>query len=129
MPQQNSGIGGKKLELKSIKRAAMVISKQSELPKDTATVNFLKGLPSMIKQNGLAQTLLFLKIKQEKIYTLLNAVVLPNKDLLGEALTLQSSKEYIDLQREALEYAAWIKQFALAFEADKPAQQTPGGTI
>jgi CRISPR/Cas system CMR-associated protein Cmr5 small subunit len=118
MPQQQAEIGGVKLELRSVQRAKTVF-KEADLRKlDTKEVNFLKGLPSMIKQNGLGQTAFLLSINHAKFYNLLGKF-LGSGDLLGKIMSDSSTRQYVRMQREAIEYAAWMKQVALAFHKEK----------
>lgn len=114
MPQQNSTIGGSKLEPLSLQRARRVYEKRACLPKDTEGVNFLKGLPSMIVQNGLGPTSLFLMIKRNELYRCLAELLGYNEANFLDTIMKAESEEYIRLQREALEYAGWMKELALA---------------
>ncbi|ODS41414.1 MAG: type III-B CRISPR module-associated protein Cmr5 [Candidatus Altiarchaeales archaeon WOR_SM1_79] len=88
-------------------------------------VGFLKGLPPMIKQNGLGQTIAFIMCKKggyKEILDIYNKVLLPenyNGTLINKILDSEID-EYLYMQNEAIEYAGWMKKFAVAFfEPDK----------
>jgi CRISPR-associated protein Cmr5 len=121
-------------ELRSLQRAKKVLEKRSDLIfKDEKYVNFLKGLPAMIMQNGLGQTAAMLRVKGNKdktftnIYQLLSGFLQehlpPNKDLMQAVVEEEDIAKYLRLQHEALEYAAWMKQFALAFQVSSSDSQ------
>lgn len=100
--------------------------------------NFLKGLPSMIKQNGLGQSIAFLQCKgkdsdkgkaYKEIVNILSRILFASEDnqspdgLIKRIVGLEVDK-YLYLQHEAIEYAGWMKKFAVAFykeEKDAPA--------
>ncbi len=114
-------------ELRSVQRAKKVLDKKNDLIfKDEKYVNFLKGLPAMIMQNGLGQTAAMLRVKGQKdimytkMYELLNGFLkenlLPNVDLMEAVIRETNVAAYLRLQNEALEYTGWMKQFALAFQ-------------
>jgi CRISPR/Cas system CMR-associated protein Cmr5 small subunit len=118
-------------ELRSLQRAKKVLAKRSELRfEDEKYVNFLKGLPAMIMQNGLGQTAAMLRVKGNKdqafakIYQLLCGFLLPPNTHLMQAVVEEADiAKYLRLQHEALEYAAWMKQFALAFQVSSSDSQ------
>jgi CRISPR-associated protein Cmr5 len=118
--------GGKKIEpLPSIVKAKKVMELMKPLQLEKETVNFLKGMPSMIMQNGLGQTIAFMickakeKEKENKNYVDILKVL---KALIAEELMAHivglDPKRYIQLQREVIEYAGWMKKFAIAFHAE-----------
>jgi len=120
--------GGKKIEpLPSIVKAKKVMELMKPLQLEKETVNFLKGMPSMIMQNGLGQTIAFMickaKEKEEEkgnknyaeILKVLKALIA--KELMAHIVGLDP-KQYIQLQREVIEYAGWMKKFAIAFHAE-----------
>lgn len=95
--------------------------------------NFLKGLPSMILQNGLIQTLAFIKGKPEKetqyhkLYNIIDEFFreyfqcpdgndLPNVEILDYLVDhLTDIKYYTFYQKGILSFSIWLKRFALAF--------------
>ncbi|NHW22721.1 MAG: type III-B CRISPR module-associated protein Cmr5 [Archaeoglobales archaeon] len=142
IPSQNSSSGGNKRPSRSQRRALEVLSKikaQAEqfTPDDVA---FLKGLPSMIMQNGLGQAIAFMVVKtkdkenerrsggqSKKNYAMINRILCelvglgndPVKALENIVQTTDLSK-YRRYQQEAIEYAAWMKKFAIAFAKEEP---------
>lgn len=119
--------------LPSIEKAKKVMKEMQGLSLKKETVNFLKGLPPMIMQNGLGQTIAFIKSKSkdkddknnndkneyEKILKMFNALFGENnKDLIKEVIFNLTPAEYLRKQREAIEYAGWMKKFALAFNLE-----------
>jgi len=88
------------------------------------TKNFLKGLPSTIRQNGFGPTLAFMQAKKGKggevdygSITKIFATLFEcnnNPELLMEKILKEKTLRYREMQDEAIEYAGWIKQFALA---------------
>ncbi|GAB4544708.1 MAG: hypothetical protein Fur0020_13950 [Thermodesulfovibrionia bacterium] len=118
-----TGDGGTRLKPISIQRGEVVLPLMTKMREKGITEelkNFLKGLPSMIRQNGLGQTIAFLRTKEDKkeIADILANVLMGNgknsKDLINGILN-SDVKRYIIMQREAIEYAGWIKRFAIAF--------------
>ncbi len=97
---------------------------------DTDFKNFLKGLPSMIVQNGLIQTLAFIKGKSEERYKKLYSILdeffrdyfltpegaeLPNSDILEYLVdNLNDIRYYTFYQKGMLSFTIWLKRFALA---------------
>jgi CRISPR-associated protein Cmr5 len=87
---------------------------------DEKLVNFFKGLPPMIMQNGLGQTIAFImsKSNDDKGKNYKNALTIFEK-IFGEGLINRiinaEIKDYIQMQKKAIECAGWIKKFALAF--------------
>ena len=90
---------------------------------------FLKGLPSMIVQEGLLQTLAFLRSKDEKKYhkAVYRAIENYASHFLGNGgefdlinhLISQSFevKKYIYIENRILEFTIWIKRIGLALYA------------
>lgn len=130
MARQAIETGGRILELQSITLARKVLelmkAKNSFQSMETEDVNFLKGLPTMLMQNGLGQTLAFLAMKKdEKVLPVLVELVfshteVPNPSdpkvvmeyVTGDKL---DATHYIKKQQEAMQCAAWMKRFAVAF--------------
>ncbi|MDI6809666.1 MAG: type III-B CRISPR module-associated protein Cmr5 [Candidatus Eisenbacteria bacterium] len=124
MPTEHTDIGGMILPSKSIERARKVLEFRGELTGLNKTdVNFLKGLPAMIMQNGLGQTVAFLKVKSKDsiLCVLCKLLDIEIGDPITAILRLDV-QEYCKKQREAIECAAWMKEFGLAFRP--PAEKT-----
>ncbi|MEW6007108.1 MAG: type III-B CRISPR module-associated protein Cmr5 [bacterium] len=123
---------GKKIEpMPSIEKAKRVMEKMQNLQLKKETVNFLKGLPPMLMQNGLGQTIAFLKTKAKdnadygKILKVFNELFNKN-DLIIYIFKNSTPDDYLQMQKEAIEYAGWIKKIAIAFcqkekKKDEPA--------
>lgn len=117
---------GEKLQPVSIQRGQKVMSLMRDLKPDEKTVNFLKGLPPMIMQNGLGQTVAFMQSRKKERYNQLlkvleKAMLAPGETngLMDKILNAKID-EYLIMQREAIEYAGWMKKFAVAFYKEKP---------
>lgn len=100
----------------SLKRAEKVMKLISEgLPEKELgeTISFLKGLPSMIRQNGIGQTLAFIKIKKhENIFNIFKELIKWDLEKIQEC---DDAYEYNEIQNEAIKCAGLIKEFALAY--------------
>lgn len=92
------------------------------------TKNFLKGLPSTIRQDGFGPTFAFMQAKKEKsgkvdygsvtkIFAILFECNTP--ELLMSKILKEAPQQYRTMQDQAIEYAGWIKQFALALAEGK----------
>ena len=76
----------------------------------------------MIRQNGLGQTIAFMMCKKgyKEILNIYNQVLLSkeeiiqNKTLIDKILNSEINN-YLYMQTEAIEYAGWMKKFAVAF--------------
>ncbi|MBI5207096.1 MAG: type III-B CRISPR module-associated protein Cmr5 [Candidatus Firestonebacteria bacterium] len=126
-PETKLTDAGKKLKLKTIEMAEKILPliKGKKFKKET--VNFLKGLPSMIMQNGLGQTIAFLMVKSgndtdegkktkkeyEEILDIFRKIF-ECSDLMDKIIKAKV-KDYLIMQKQAIEYSGWIKKFALAF--------------
>jgi CRISPR type III-B/RAMP module-associated protein Cmr5 len=107
-----------------------LVKQQRNLLCEKKTVDFLKGLPSILRQNGLGPTLAFIRSKRidgEVHYSAVDRILsklLGERDgsLSFEAIFNMNSHAYIKKQEEAVELSAWIKEFALALQnEDRPA--------
>lgn len=133
MAERKSIDAGNKLKLKSIERGEMVMPLIKELSEkkvkdkkvlNETMVNFLKGLPSMIMQNGLGQTIAFLQSKgNNEIIGIFEKMLLPANNKLMDTILNADVKKYLNMQREAIEYAGWMKKFALAFYKKDESEQ------
>lgn len=112
--------GGRKLQPKSIERGRKVLSLMQGMRLSEKKVNFLKGLPPMIMQNGLGQTIAYLQVKENKesqedykgIVDIFKKMF--GDDKLMNTILEMDAKKYTATQKEAIEYAGWIKKFAQA---------------
>ncbi len=122
----------------SIQNPELIIAQKAKAKLETIDVNadfqsFLKGLPSMIIQNGLVQTLAFIKGKSESetryqdLYSILDQFFkeyfydaegreLPDIEILTYLVNnLTDIKYYTFYQKGILSFTIWLKRFALAF--------------
>ena len=124
-------------------RAAFVLAAIEQtyphgIPKEHA--NYFAGLPSMILENGLGQTMVFLlsKGRTERrdnkyrfSYTILRKYLFPNPNFneedtplhdvaMLENLNNKPMQEYFEAQREAIALATWLKRYARALEIPSP---------
>ena len=88
---------------------------------DEEIKSYLKGLPSDISQNGLLQTMTFIKGKGEGKYAILYNIFdeffhehFENRPLLTTLLSLDDMQKYHFYQRGFLAYAIWLKRLVLA---------------
>ncbi len=115
--------GTKIAPLPSIEKAKKVMELIKPLQLKKETVNFLKGLPPMIMQNGLGQTIAFVMCKAKdnddygKILKVFNQLF-DTQNLMTSIVGLADPKKYTQLQKEAIEYAGWMKKFAIAFHIE-----------
>lgn len=120
MSYSGSPDGGEKLISKSLKRGKSVYDLVKRKSFKQTEANFLKGLPSMIMQNGLGQTVAFLKTKKEHLYIVEAFTALFNGgDLMATIIRLDDIEKYLIMQREAIDYAGWLKKFAHALADGK----------
>jgi CRISPR-associated protein Cmr5 len=139
VPRQVSQSGGSKLRLRSQERAASVLEKTKTIQFTSDDIAFLKGLPSMIMQNGLGQTIAFMVTKNrdkenekssgsqsKKNYAVINKILCELIKLdddpvkaLKKVVGISDLADYRRYQHEAIEYAAWMKKFAIAFAKDE----------
>ncbi len=122
--------GGRRLQPESVKRGerVLLLMQERKLKLDEKKVNFLKGLPPMIMQNGLGQTLAYLQSKEG--YTDIVTVfkkLFEQHNLMDEVLKMNVTK-YYQWQKEAIEYAGWMKMFALAMYDKKKSEAKDAGT-
>ena len=105
---------------RTVERGEEVLPLIKKIKLTEGLVNFLKGLPPMIRQNGLGQTIAFMMCKEggyKEILDIYNKVLLPkdyNDTLINKILNSEID-EYLYMQTEAIEYAGWMKKFAVAF--------------
>jgi CRISPR/Cas system CMR-associated protein Cmr5 small subunit len=115
--------GGSVLKPRSIERGQSVLESGLDWDKLSDTqVGFLKGLPTMIMQNGLGQTIALLGSKKENdILKALTRLFLADesKSLITFIVNECDISRYLYLQKEAIEYAGWMKKFAVAAHPDR----------
>ncbi|MFQ5753770.1 MAG: type III-B CRISPR module-associated protein Cmr5 [bacterium] len=125
-------------EIKIAQRATEVLEPiRNEIEKEKDFWGFIKGLPSMIVQDGLVQTLTFIKAKsdekkKDKYFKIYRAFETYGKDLFnGEEnfnlirYLIQESIElehYLYCQDRMLQFAIWLKRLGLALYADPSAR-------
>lgn len=129
---QTAAVAKAEIKPKSIAKAGIIMNEiqniQNEL--DEKFVNFLKGLPAMIMQNGLGQTIAYLRTKDEKeqkVADLFGRLLVledeaSNTELMDRILS-DTQEKYTLRQRDAIEYAGWMKKFAIAFRKNSSADK------
>jgi len=107
------------------KRASFALNKISSLNKITSEIaNFFVGLPTMLLTNGLGQTLAFLLSKKGKkeeckiAFDVIREYLNGDKDEMNflKGFNSMPQKKYLEMQKEALAVANWLKRYARAFE-------------
>ncbi|KAB2833789.1 MAG: hypothetical protein F9K48_07680 [Candidatus Brocadia sp.] len=124
--------GGRRLQPESVERGKRVLSLMQErkLKLDEKKVNFLKGLPPMIMQNGLGQTIAYLQSKEGDYGDIVDIFKeLFGYDKLMDTILNMDVKKYSLRQKEAIEYAGWIKMFAQAMYDNKKTEAKDADTI
>lgn len=81
--------------------------------------NFLKGLPGMLTQNGLLQTLTYLEAKEGTLFKEMQKFYNSyfgkhNANLISDIVGLDNIDKYILYQNTLLTYAIWLKRFSQA---------------
>ena len=115
------------LERETIRRGKKAYDIVKNMPFEEKDVNSLKGLPAMIMQNGLGQTIAYLAGKDPGKAQMLCKALFDNDDP-NNALTQiveMPTEEYLRKQEEAIDYAGWFKKYALAFKKAAPAAAAP----
>lgn len=123
--------GGRKLQPVSAERGKRVLTFMLEMKQklDEKKVNFLKGLPPMIMQNGLGQTLAYLQSKKDDYEDIVGVFKkLFGEDNLIDAILNMDVTKYALKQKEAIEYAGWMKMFALAMYDNKKTEAKDADT-
>lgn len=113
--------------LLSQERGAYALSRVQEAGKDHEYARFCRNLPAMLLQNGLGQSLAFLRSKRGegqsgakaagKLYADLSGWLMGERRLydgedLIRAVMDGDRKEYMAANEEALEFSGWLKRFA-----------------
>lgn len=124
MAEITSEDGGRRLQPVSVERGKRVLSFMEKMKLDEKKVNFLKGLPPMIMQNGLGQTIAYLQSKKDDYGDIVDIFKkLFGEDTLIDAILNMDVTRYALRQKEAIEYAGWMKMFAQAmYEKKKPVE-------
>lgn len=111
------------MRLLSQERAAYALERVQEAGKDAEYARLCRDLPAMLLQNGLGQSLAFLRSKRDekaagKLYADISGWLIEKRgiyrvgDDLIEAVVSGERNEYVAAQEEALELCGWLKRFA-----------------
>ncbi len=109
------------MKLLSQERAAYALGRVQAVGKDHDYARLCRDLPVMLLQNGLGQSLAFLRSKNENAQGALYADIsgwlirerrIYDGDDLIEAVMEGGRNEYMAAQEEALELSGWLKRFA-----------------
>jgi len=128
MTDTASADGGMKLLPKSIERGQKVLPLMKEMNLTETKVNLLKGLPPMLMQNGFGQTIAYLQSKGNDYSDIIGVFRKLFGDNLMEKILKSEVKDYVMIQREAIEYAGWMKKFAQAIYKTSPQGGYDGNT-
>lgn len=115
------------MRLLSQERAAYALLRVQEAGKDHEYARLCRNLPAMLLQNGLGQSLAFLRSRSGegqsgaraagKLYADLSGWLIHERrlydggDLIGAVID-GDRKEYMVANEEALEFGGWLKRFA-----------------
>lgn len=108
------------MRLLSQRRAAYALGRVQEAGKDHEYARLCRDLPTMFLQNGLGQSLAFLRSKSDAAGSLYRDIsgwliqerrIYAGGDLI-EAVMEGNRNDYMAAQEEALELAGWLKRFA-----------------
>lgn len=80
-------------------------------------IHYLNSVPAFISQNGLLQSLTFIKNKDSKLYSVM-ACFLGDSNIIEELTRETYLKNYIILQKRAIDFSVWLKQLANALYKD-----------
>lgn len=88
----------------------------------TEYISFIKGLGSMIIQNGLLGTLIFMEVKEKAHHKLIYEDVLKFLDWkgykYGKEKNIQfAENEYLKISQEVLNLITWLRRYADIFGA------------
>lgn len=111
-----------KPRLLSQQRAAYALERVQEVRENHEYARLCRDLPAMLLQNGLGQSLAFLRSKRkentaDKLYGDISGWLIEKRriyagDDLIEAVINGDRSEYMAAQEEALELSGWLKRFA-----------------
>ncbi len=110
------------MRLLSQERAAYALERVQEAGKDHEYARLCRDLPAMLLQNGIGQSLAFLRSKRDekaagKLYVDISGWLIEKRriyvgDDLIEAVVRGERGDYMAAQEEALELCGWLKRFA-----------------
>lgn len=110
------------MRLLSQERAAYALRRIREAGKDYDYVRLCHDLPAMLLQNGLGQSLAFLRSKRKEnaannLYRDISGWLIEERhiyagDDLLEAMMNGDRNQYMAAQEETLEFCGWLKRFA-----------------
>jgi CRISPR-associated protein Cmr5 len=110
------------MKLLSQERAAYALERVQEAAKDHEYARLCRDLPAMLLQNGIGQSLAFLRSKGDeqaarKLYGDISGWLIEERRIYGggdliEAVVRGERGEYMAAQEEALELSGWLKRFA-----------------
>lgn len=141
MPETIFPDGGVKLKLKTIERGEKVLPlmkslyAEGDIKHDESFKNFFKGLGPMIMQNGLGQTIAYLQCKAydkkkgeyKEVLSIFSTLLFSDGvGSLTDKIIALNSPTYLQKQKEAIEYAGWMKKFAMAFYEEKKSDTKEG---
>ncbi len=110
---------------------ALVKIKGFGFPVKKDVANFVVGVPTLVLENGLGQTLAFLLSKQKQDHTTICNIL---RDWLGQEIQALQTKDnfsflqklagleqhtYLRAQQEAMALLQWLKRYARAFQEEK----------
>jgi len=109
------------MKLLSQERAAYALGRVRDVGGDAEYARLCRDLPVMLLQNGLGQSLAFLRSKDgnahKALYADISGWLIHERRIYGEgdlseAVMEGGRDEYIAAQEEALELSGWLKRFA-----------------
>lgn len=122
------------MQTKEQQRSAFALQKVQTvfcIPVSKDVANFVVGVPTLVLENGLGQTLAFLLSKQKTEHTNICDIL---RDWLGQEIQALQTKDnfsflqklavleqhsYLRAQQEALALLQWLKRYARAFQEEK----------
>ncbi len=122
------------MQTKEQQRSAFALQKVQtvfRIPVSKDVANFVVGVPTLVLENGLGQTLAFLLSKQKTEHTNICDIL---RDWLGQEIQALQTKDnfsflqnlarleqhsYLRAQQEALALLQWLKRYARAFQEEK----------
>ncbi len=119
---EDIGLGrGAAMKLLSQERAAYALGRVRDVGGDAEYARLCRDLPVMLLQNGLGQSLAFLRSKDgnahKALYADISGWLIHERRIYAEGDLIEAvmeggRDEYIAAQEEALELSGWLKRFA-----------------
>jgi CRISPR-associated protein Cmr5 len=110
------------MKLLSQERAAYALARVQEAGQNHDYAGLCRDLPATLLQNGLGQSLAFLRSKSkekaaENLYGDISGWLIEKRGIYGggdliEAVIRGDRRDYMVAQEEALELSGWLKRFA-----------------